>query len=79
MAAHIDELEMRRKFRVRGRPGRCNIAGVCVFEAGSHAVAEQHVYGWLRKRIMRSLAQIERTERVVLREIVLEGFDKAGR
>ncbi len=70
---------MRREIGIGGGAGFRDVAGFSVFEALAHAVAEEEIHSGLRRGVCWRLTEEQRTERVILREFVFEGFDEAGR
>ncbi len=78
VSAEIDELEVRSQIRVGERPGALQVEALCIFEARTDAVLQQHVEGPVRLRLSRPVGEKERPERSVLRKIVLVGLHGAG-
>ena len=75
VAAHVEELQVRREIRVGRAQRGLQVAGPLVLEARAHAVAEQQVDR--RLRLAADVGDVERAQRVVLGEAVLVGLDDA--
>src|SRR6185436_14784892 len=78
VSSKIDELEVRRQIRVRQRPCALQVEALCIFEARADAVLQQHVEGPFRLRCRLLVREKQRSERSVLRQIVLIGLHGAG-
>src|SRR5260370_2623132 len=79
MLAHIDEVQVRVKVRVRLLASLFYISSLRIFQARSHAMSQQHVDRGLWLLIVGSLSQIECSKGMVLRETVLQRFYHARR
>src|SRR5260370_42169903 len=79
MPAHIDELQVRGKVRVRLLASFFYISSLRIFQARPHAMSQQHVDRGLWLLIVGSLSQIECSKRMVFRETVLQRFYHARR
>src|SRR5580700_1913302 len=66
---------MRSELRIRELARLGNIAAPRILQAGTHSVTKQQVQGRLRARIIRSLSNIKRAQRMILRQLVLQCFD----
>ena len=78
MSSKIDELEVRSQIRVGERPGAFQVEAFCIFQARTDAVLQQHVEGPVRLRLSLPVGEKERSERRVLRKIVLIGLHDAA-
>src|SRR5438477_3843091 len=78
VSAQIDELEVRSQIRVRERPGALQVEALCIFQAGTDAVLQQHVEGPVRLRPRLLVRKKQWAERSVLRKSVLIRFHDVG-
>src|SRR5262245_7479277 len=77
VSAQIDELEVRSHIRVGQRARALQVEALCIFETRTDAVSQQHVEGPVRPRPRLPVDEKQRSQRGVLRKIVLKGFHRA--
>ena len=77
MSSKIDELEVRSEIRVGQRPCALEVEALCIFEARTDAVLQQHVEGPVRLRPVRPVGEEQRSQRIVLGQVVLIGLHGA--
>src|SRR6059058_5740420 len=78
MAAKIDELEMRGEVGVRQGSRALQIEALGIFQAGSHAVLQQHVVRPAGGGRAGAVDQEQRPQRMILVEAMLQGLHGAG-
>src|SRR5690242_1607577 len=65
VAAHVDELEMRRKLRVRERACALEVEALRIFEARPDAMPQQHIVGPVRLPAIRPVSEKQGADRRV--------------